>query len=122
VALVVLDASVIIGFLDPEDALHEVSVAVLSERQHDELVAPASVYAEILVAPYRAGTEAVSEVESFLFDFGVRIEPITVPIARSAARLRSERRGLRMPDALVLAVGEEIEADVIITADESWAN
>jgi predicted nucleic acid-binding protein len=121
VALVVLDASVIIGFLDPEDALHDVSVAALSERQHDDLVAPASVYAEILVAPYRAGREAVSEVESFLSDFGIRIEAITAPVAQTAARLRSERRSLRLPDAFVLAVSDEIEADVILTGDESWA-
>jgi predicted nucleic acid-binding protein len=121
VALVVLDASVIIGFLDPEDALHDASVAALTERQHDDLVAPASVYAEILVAPYRAGSQAVAEVESFVSDVGIRIEPITAPTARIAARLRSERRSLRLPDAFVLAIGEGIEADAILTADESWA-
>ncbi len=120
-ALVVLDASIIIGFLDPEDALHEVSVKALSERQHDNMVAPASVYAEILVAPYRAGPEAVSEVESFLSDFGIRIEPMTAPIAGTAAQLCSARRSLRLPDAFVLAVGNEIEADVVLTGDESWA-
>jgi predicted nucleic acid-binding protein len=121
VALVVLDASIIIGFLDPEDALHEVSVEAVSEHQHDDLVAPASVYAEILVAPYRIAADAVSEVESFLSDFAIRIEPITEPIARTAARLRSRRRSLRLPDAFVLAVGDEIEADVVLTADGSWA-
>lgn len=109
-----------IGFLDPENALHDVSVVALTERQRDDLVAPASVYAEILVAPYRAGSEAVAEIESFLTDTGIRIEPITAPIARTAARLRSEQRTLRLPDAFVLAVGDEIAADVILTADESW--
>jgi predicted nucleic acid-binding protein len=121
VALVVLDASIIIGFLDPEDALNEVSVNALSEHQHDDLVAPASVYAEILVAPYRAGPNAVSEVESFLADFAVRIEPITEPITRTAARLRSQHRRVRLPDAFVIAVGDEIDADVVLTGDESWA-
>lgn len=120
-ALVVLDASIIIGFLDPEDALHEVCVRALSEHQHDDLAAPASVYAEILIAPYRTGADAVSGVESFLSDFAVRIEPITEPIARTAARLRSKRGSLRLPDAFVLAVGDEIEADVVLTADRSWA-
>ena len=120
-ALVVLEASIIIGFLDPEDALHAVSVNALSERQQDDLVAPASVYAEILVAPYRAGPDAVAEVESFLSDFAVRIEPITEEIARIAAALRSKRKGLRLPDAFVLATADEIDADVVLTADESWA-
>ena len=120
-ALVVLDASIIIGFLDPEDGLHDGCVAALTDHQHDELVAPASVYAEILVGPYRVGAEVVSEVEAFLSDFGIRIEPITAPIARTAARVRSERRSLRLPDAFVLAVGDEIGADVILTGDASWA-
>jgi predicted nucleic acid-binding protein len=121
VALVVLDASVIIGFLDPEDALHDACVAALTEHQHDDLVAPASVYAEILAAPYRAGSQAVAEVESLVSDLGIRIEPITASIARTAAQLRSERTRLRLPDAFVLAIGEEMKADAVLTADESWA-
>jgi predicted nucleic acid-binding protein len=121
VAIVVVDASVIIGFLDPEDALHKVSVAALAERQSDDLIAPASVYAEVLVAPYRAGPEAVAEVESFFSDLGIRIEPVTAPVAQTAARLRSERRSLRLADAFVLAVGDHLNADVILTGDESWA-
>lgn len=120
-ALVVLDASIIIGFLDAEDALHDVSVPALGKHQHDDLVTPASVYAEILVAPYRVGPKAVSEVDSFLSDFGIRIEPITASIARTAARLRSERKDVRLPDAFVLAVGDDVEADVILTGDESWS-
>jgi len=121
VALVVLDASVVIGFLDPEDALHDACVAALTDHQQDDLVAPASVYAEILVAPYRAGLEAVSGVEDFISDFGIRIEPISASIARIGACLRSERTSLRLPDALVLACADEIEADVVLTGDESLA-
>ena len=119
-ALVVLDASVIIGFLDPEDVLHDACVDALSRHQHDELVVPASVYAEILVAPYRTSADAVAGVEAFLADFAVKVEPVTAAIARAAARLRSERQGLRIPDALVLASAEEIDADVVLSGDESW--
>ena len=119
-ALVVLDASVIIGFLDPEDALHDACVAALSEYQHDDFGIPASVYAEILVAPYRTSAEAVASVEAFLSDFAVKVEPITAAIARAAARLRSGRRSLRIPDALVLASADEVGADVVLTGDESW--
>jgi predicted nucleic acid-binding protein len=121
VALVVLDASVVIAFLDPDDALHEAAAAALAEHQHDELLIPLSVYAEILVAPYRKGAEAVAEVEAFLADFAVRIEMMTPAIARAAARLRSESRSLRLPDALVLATADEVEADGVLTGDESWA-
>ena len=120
-ALVVLDASVVIAFLDPDDALHGAAVETLGERQHDELAIPASVYAEILVAPYRRGAEAVAAVEAFLGDFGVRVEALNLAVARAAAKLRSETRSLRLPDALVLATADELEADVVLTGDESWA-
>jgi predicted nucleic acid-binding protein len=121
VALVVLDASVVIAFLDPDDALHEPAVEALTAHQHDELSIPTSAYAEILVAPNRRGHEAVAEVEAFLADFAVRLEVLTPTIARVAAKLRSESRRLRLPDALVLATADELEADVVLTGDESWA-
>jgi predicted nucleic acid-binding protein len=121
VALVVLDASVIIAFLDPDDALHEAAVEALSEHQHDELLIPLTVYAEVLVAPYRRGAEAVTEVEAFLADFAIRIEAMTPAIAQAAAQLRSASRSLRLPDALVLATADELEAKSVLTGDASWA-
>jgi predicted nucleic acid-binding protein len=121
VALVVLDASVLIAFLDPGDRLHEPAVQALAAHQHDELVIPASVHAEILVGPYRSGAKAVAEVESFLSDFSVRTEPANDVIARAAARLRSGSKSLRLPDALVLATAAELGADEVLTGDASWA-
>jgi predicted nucleic acid-binding protein len=120
VALVVLDASVVIAFLDPDDALHAAAVEALTEHQHDELLVPSTVYAEILVAPYRRGAEAVAEIEAFVRDFAIRIEATTPVIARAAAQLRSQSRSLRLPDALVLATADELAADVVLTGDESW--
>jgi predicted nucleic acid-binding protein len=121
VALVVLDASVVIAFLDPDDALHAPALEALTQYQHDELSIPTSAYAEILVAPYRRGAEAVAEVEAFLSDFSIRLEALTPAIARAAAKLRSESESLRLPDAVVLASAEELGADVVLTGDESWA-
>ena len=120
-ALVVLDASAIIAFLDPHDALHDAAVDALGEHQHDELSIPSTVYAEILVAPYRRGAEAVADVEAFVRDFAIRIDATTPAIARAAAKLRSESRSLRLPDALLLATADELAADVVLTGDESWA-
>ncbi|MGZ8692204.1 MAG: type II toxin-antitoxin system VapC family toxin [Gaiellaceae bacterium] len=119
-ALVVLDASVVIGFLDADDALHDPCVAALAARQDDELVIPASAYAETLVAPYRSGQKAIQEVERFLGDFAIAVGEITRDVARTAARLRSGRAGLRLPDALVIAFGEEAGADEVLTADRTW--
>ena len=120
-ALVVLDSSVVIAFLDPDDALHEPAVPALTDHRHDELVIPASVYAEILVGPYRRGSEAVAEVEAFRADLDVRVEAVTEAIARAAARLRSGSRSLRLPDALVIATADEIDAEKVLTGDASWA-
>lgn len=119
-ALVVLDASVVIAFLDPDDALHDPAVEAVTKHQRDELVIPASAFAEILVAPYRRGAEAVAEVEAFLADLDVRIEPTTPAIARTAAQLRSSSRSVRLPDALVLATADRLGADEVLTGDESW--
>lgn len=118
-ALVVLDASVVIAFLDPDDVLHEAAVTALTEHQHDELLLPLTAYAEILVAPYRQGADAVAEVEAFLADLAIRIEPMTPAIARAAAQLRSKSGSLRLPDALVLATADELEADSVLTGDEA---
>ena len=120
-ALVVLDTSIVIAFLDPDDALHEAAVQALADRQHDELIVPASAYAEMLVGPYRSGAKAVAEIESFLADFAIRIEPITATIARAAARLRGRSKSLRLPDALVLATAEEFGAALVLTGDASLA-
>ncbi len=120
-ALVVLDASVVIAFLDPDDALHDAAVRALTQHQHDELLIPLSAYAEILVAPYRRGADAVAEVEAFLADFAIHIGLLTPAIAQGAAQQRSKSGRLRLPDALVLATADELEADTVLTGDESWA-
>ncbi len=119
-ALIVLDASVVIGFLDADDALHDACVDALATRQHEELVIPASAYAEVLVAPYRVGARAVAEVDAFLADFGIRIGDITAPVARRAAELRSTKPGLRIPDALVIAFAEQASAAAVLTGDRAW--
>ena len=52
-ALIVVDASVIIGFLDAEDAHHRAAVAALGGSELNDLVLPVTAYAEILVAAAR---------------------------------------------------------------------
>lgn len=122
-ALIVLDAGVLIGVLDADDPYHESAVVAL-RIQIDagaDLVVPASVYAEILVSPFRRGEDAALEVETFLSDVGVSIESATPQIARSAARLRATHGPkLRLPDALVIATAEALAADRVLTTDTHW--
>jgi predicted nucleic acid-binding protein len=121
VAVTVLDASVVVGFLSSGDARHSAAEAAFARHREDELVIPASVYAEILVGPFRIGAAAVAKVESFLTDFSIRIAAVDAETAKRAAFLRSRHQSLRLPDALVLATADAISASKVLTADRSWA-
>jgi predicted nucleic acid-binding protein len=118
VALIVIDSSVLIAHLDPADALHGPAVVALDERAEDDLRLPASAYAESLVHPARHGQLAAAKQR--LASLELAIEPITPSIAERAASLRAGDRALRLPDALVLACGDALDADQVVTADQRW--
>lgn len=120
-ALIVLDASVVIGFLDATAEHHEAAIAALDASAADDLVLPATAYAEVLVAPAGKGSGAVDRVEEALAALTVRLESITPAIARTAATLRARHRSLRLPDALVLAAGDLLGAATVLTADRAWS-
>jgi predicted nucleic acid-binding protein len=116
--LALLDSSIVIGALNRHDALHEAaSRAVRAERDRHALAITALTYAEILVGPLRAGGRAVAVVERFAAQ--VRIVDLSPDIARLAAELRAAR-GLKLPDAVIVATGLRLGADVILTADARW--
>jgi predicted nucleic acid-binding protein len=119
VALVVLDASVVIALLDSSDAHHGAAVSAVRQARREALALPASAYAEILVDPWRRGLDAVAVAKGFIKDLGIRIEPLTEEVAERAARLRARHRSLRLPDALVLATADALDATVL-TCDRAW--
>jgi predicted nucleic acid-binding protein len=113
-----LDTSIVIGALNRDDALHELAgQAIRTEHDRHALAISALTYAEILVGPLRAGGRAVEVVERFAAQ--VRIVEVSPAIARLAAELRATR-GLKLPDAVIVATGQRLEADVIVTADARW--
>jgi predicted nucleic acid-binding protein len=118
VALIVLDASVVIAHLDPDDALHDPATNALLEYAEDDLRLPASAYAESLVDPARKGR--LDDAREAVALLRLQIVPIDRPLAERAASLRARERALRLPDALVLACGELLAADTILTADSGW--
>jgi PIN domain nuclease of toxin-antitoxin system len=120
VARLVLDASVLIAYFNPRDAHHASAVARLRRASGAECIVIASVLAEILVHPYRVGPEAVSEVEAALAALRMVVLPIDASLARRAAELRASKTGLRLGDALVIAAGDALDAEVV-TADASWS-
>jgi predicted nucleic acid-binding protein len=116
--IAVLDTSVVIGALNRDDALHQAaSQAIRVERDRHALAISALSHAEILVGPLRVGGRAVEVVERFAAQ--VRIVELSPAIARLAAELRATR-GLKLPDAVIVATGLRLEADVIMTADARW--
>jgi predicted nucleic acid-binding protein len=110
---VVLDADVVIGFLERTDAHHADAVTRLRpwlEREHCRLMA-ASAYAEALVRPIRRGVDR--SVEEFVDVGGVEIVPMDRALARRSAQLRARHRTLRLPDAMTLATALEREAELL---------
>ena len=116
--LALLDTSIVIAALNRDDALHRAAgQALRAERDRHALAISALSYAEILVGPLRAGGRAVEVVEMFAAQ--VRIADLSPDIARRAAELRASR-GLKLPDAVIVATGLRLEASVILTADARW--
>ncbi|MGI8610437.1 MAG: type II toxin-antitoxin system VapC family toxin [Candidatus Dormibacteria bacterium] len=117
-ALIVLDASVIIALLDPGDALHRASRREFERVAAEDVAIPASALAETLVGPARVGKleEAWTRIQSL----DLRVAPAEESVALEAARLRGRHRELRLPDALVIATGEVLGAASILTGDRRW--
>jgi predicted nucleic acid-binding protein len=111
VAPVVLDADVLIAFLDASDAQHETAVDLLRPRlaTGEQLLIAASVYAEILVRPLQRGSDHA--VGAFIDAISATIVPTDRVIARRAAQLRGAHRALRLPDAISLATALVVGAE-----------
>ena len=97
--MIVLDASVLIGYLDAGDAHHDRATALLTREVDDDFVVNLLTLAEILVAPTRTGQR--DTVLSILADLAVETLPFPEGAAVTLAQLRAETV-LKMPDCCVL--------------------
>jgi predicted nucleic acid-binding protein len=122
VALIHLDAGVIIGALDADDAHHLAATAALARHRlaGDRFAMGASAVAEILVTPHRHSPEAVRIVDALLDRLAITVVPVDRSIARRAAAIRAAHPTCRLPDALILATAIEHTADRVITTDRRW--
>jgi predicted nucleic acid-binding protein len=121
-AVIHLDAGVLIAFLDQSDAHHHSATNALHEARSsgDRLRMAASAVAEALVGPWRRGETAARTVRDVLEALPIDVLPLDLPTADVAARLRGSHRGLRLPDALVIATAVTAEADRLVTTDRGW--
>lgn len=107
--MIVLDASVLIAYLDREDVRHTRAEALLAREIDDDFAVNPLTLAEVLVVPARenrldAVRQAISDLE---------IEELTFPAdtAVRLARLRAST-GRRMPDCCVLLAAEVAKARI----------
>jgi predicted nucleic acid-binding protein len=122
VALIHLDAGVVIGFLDADDAHHEAARALLTDalRVGHGLAMASSAFAECLVGPARRGEAAIGTVRDLFERVPISIVPLTAKTAVVAAQLRARHRALRLPDAIVIATAMVADADQLVTTDRQW--
>ena len=102
--MIVLDASVIIAFLNPSDLHHMRAAQVLSEHTAAGLRMHQITLAEVLVDAVRTGRGAQ------LFDDILSLGVVTHEPGASEPLILAELRattGLRMPDCCVLAVAQQ---------------
>jgi predicted nucleic acid-binding protein len=97
--VIVLDASVLIAFLDAGDAHHERAMALLSREIDDDFAVNLLTLAEILVAPTRTGMR--DTVLRVLADLEVETLQFPQGSAVTLAQLRADTL-LKMPDCCVL--------------------
>lgn len=119
-ALIVLDAGIVIAFFDGDDPHHVAAKGAMAEAANagDEFVLPASAYSEALVRPFMLGAEAVGRIDGLIDELPARVEGASRSIGRAAAALRARHGArLRLPDALVLATAAELGADRVLTTD-----
>lgn len=106
--MIVLDASILIAYLERNDVHHDAAEALLAEEV-DDLGINVLTLAEVLVAPTQNGR--VGEVLSMLADLEVAELPMPSQATTHLARLRTTTR-LRMPDCCVLLAAQEANARV----------
>ena len=107
--MIVLDASVLIAYLDSEDNHHARAEDLLAREINDEFTANSLTLAEVLVAPVRVNR--LDAVLAALQGLEVRELPFPTDTAIRLAELRASTN-LKMPDCCVLLAAEDAHARV----------
>lgn len=107
--VIVLDASVLVAYLDGEDDHHAAANRLLAQAIDDDLAANPLTLAEVLVVPVRDGR--LHQTQAALRDLEVRELPFPADAAIRLAGIRVST-GLKMPDCCVLLAAEDAGASV----------
>ena len=107
--MIVLDASVLIAYLDRDDEHHVDAERLLVREVDEDFGVNSLTLAEVFVAPARDGR--LDRATTALRDLEVDELPFPVDTALTLAQLRAET-GLKMPDCCVLLAAEPLRARV----------
>jgi predicted nucleic acid-binding protein len=123
-ATVLLDSSAVLAYLSGAEPASAAAASIVDgfvATGRNQAVVSAITVTEALVRPMRAGsTSAIRLVDDFLLRFpNLRVDPVTVEVAREAARIRAVTAA-PTPDALILATAVTASASVVIANDRSW--
>ncbi len=119
--MILLDSTVIVGFLDADDALHDATVAKFREIVGSHPLAASVIsYAEVMTG-VALGHHPGERVEGFFDTFVKDLLAVEKPVAERASELRGARKSLPMPDALILATADlHSEVETVLCADGDW--
>lgn len=115
-----LDSSVVVAFLNGDDALHEPADRAVRDAAREHGLAVSTVTVMEVLTGAKLGRHDETLMRRFLAEVvGSRL-PVDEHVAERAAELRAANRALRTPDALILATGD-LHADLVVTGDARWA-
>ena len=123
---ILLDTSAVLAYLSGSEVASEAATSVidgfLATGRNPGIVSAITV-TEAFVRPMRAeSATAVQLVEDFLLRFpNLRVEPVTIAVAREAARIRAATTS-PTPDALILATAVVAPASIVVGSDASWSS
>lgn len=105
---IVVDANVVISAVEPTNASHSASLALLREHADADKFLHRLTLAEVYARPAQTlGLEEVLRLEKVLWRAGfLEVGPSDGPTAIQMAAARA--LGLRMPDAVVLATADRL--------------
>lgn len=107
--MIVLDATVLIAYLDGGDAHHDRAVTVLQREIDEDFGASPLTIAEVLVGPARAGR--LDDAVAALRDLEVVEQALPPDTSTRLAELRA-MTGLRMPDCCVVLAAQTAGASI----------
>ncbi|MGH3095601.1 MAG: type II toxin-antitoxin system VapC family toxin [Streptosporangiales bacterium] len=107
--MIVLDASVIIAYLDADDEHHARAEGLLAREIDDEFGANSLTLAEVLVAPTRENR--LEDARAVLHDLEVQELPLPPETAVKLAQVHA-LTNVKMPDCCVLLAAEHLVARI----------